>query len=449
MRSGIVPGIVAVLVACSGPPQEGPVAQFAGHALATERLADLLVLAQPLPLDTATAIELAHHWLEVMAIAARSAAGDSLLDPEAVAAAMAPELRELRIGKLIERDAGDALGEALAIADSLYAEGDVRLLAHVFRRVGPDARPGEREVQRSTAEQIRQRLASGGDWADAVARSEDPDTRDRAGLIGLVRRGDLVTEFEGAAFALRPGELSAVVETEYGFHVIRRPRLEEVRATFARLLAEEMAASAESEIGARLLTGAHLAVEPDAADRTRTLARDPWPALGRDGLLIRHDGGTLREGDAARALLLLPPSVRAEMRRASEVEVDGFLRGLVLRNLLAARADSLGVAADEAATRAVTQRYRDALSAVLAAANISVDSLAMTPAGAERDRLAAERIDRYIEAVAARRVLLASVPPLLAARLLESVEWNVDAGAVTAAIESARRMLAAAESRGS
>lgn len=442
-KRGLFP-LAAFLAACSPAAPAGPAARLGEHELSADRLAEILVLAQPLPLDSATATELAYHWIEVSLIAGRAAAGDSLLGPDLVAAAMAPELREARIRALLDREAGDALARALAITDSLYAAGDVRLLAHVFRRAGPDARPGEKEVQRIAAQQIRQRLAAGGSWADAVTQSEDPDTRDRDGLIGLVRRGDLVSSFENAAFALAPGAFSEVVETEFGFHIIRRPRLEEVRPMFTRLVADEIAASAESEIGAGLLSGAHLAVQPDAAARTRGMARDPWSALDRDDALVRHDGGVLRGADVARALLLTPAATRDALRQASDVEVEGFLRGLVLRGLLAARADSLGVPAETATAGEAARRYRDGIEAVWRAANISPDSVA---AVADPDRLAAERVDRYIESVAARRVAPAAVPPLLTVALLEGEDWNVDMRAVGAAVESARRMLAAAEAR--
>jgi hypothetical protein len=446
MRRRLFHTLAVALAACSrGETPPGPAARLGDAALAAERLAEILVLAQPLPLDTATASELAWHWIEVSLVARRAAAGDSLLDPALVAAAMAPELREARIRAWIEREAGDALARALEVTDSLYGAGDVRLLAHVFRSAGPSARPGEREVQRLAAQQLRQGLASGGSWAAAAARSEDPDTRDRGGLIGLVRRGELPPAFEEAAFALPPGGISDIVETGYGFHIIRRPPLEEVRPAFARLVADEIAAGAEAEIGARLLSDVHLSVLPDAAARVRDVTRAPWSALAGDGVLARHDRGVLREGEAARALLLLPAATRETLRRSSAVETEGFLRGLVLRSLLAARADSAGVAEDAVASPNAVRRYREALEDVWRTANLSPDSLAAAGTGA--GRLAGERVDRYIESVAARRVPFAAIPPLLAVALLEGEDWNIDEGAIGAALESARRMLAAAEAR--
>ena len=51
--------------------------------------------------------------------------------------------------------------------------------------------------------------------------SEDPGSAGKGGELGFQGRGDLVPEFEAAAFALKDGEISEVIETEYGFHIIQ------------------------------------------------------------------------------------------------------------------------------------------------------------------------------------------------------------------------------------
>ncbi|MGD8276521.1 MAG: peptidylprolyl isomerase [Gemmatimonadota bacterium] len=440
--------LLALLPACAGGREAAPVARFDGDTLTAARLAEVLVLAQPLPIDEPTALELAHHWLEVSLIAARAAAGDSLLDPATIDSAMAPEFRERRIARLFEAASAAALERAGAIVDSVYAAGEVRLIEHVFRRVGPDAKPGEREVQRVTALRIHDQLKAGGSWSAAVERSEDPDSRGENGLIGLVRRAQLPLELDAAAFTLPPGAISSVIETRFGYHILRRPALAEARPTFVRLLAEEMEAAAEAEAGARLVATARLVIDPAAAGRTREMARDPWmAAFAPRTVLARSDRGSLGSDEVARALLLLEPAAREALVQASDVEVEGFLRELVLRDLLAAEADSAGITVDAVDRAAVEARYRAAIEAVWQAVGIAPDSLGAATAGAERGRLAKQRVDRYIEAVAARRTDLAAVPPLLTARLLGDEDWQIDTLALAGAIESARRMLAAAESR--
>lgn len=64
----------------------------------------------------------------------------------------------------------------------------------------------------------------------ARADSDDAGTRVRGGSLGLFARGSHPKAFDDAAFSLRPGELSEVVETEFGFHLIRLERREPARA---------------------------------------------------------------------------------------------------------------------------------------------------------------------------------------------------------------------------
>jgi len=81
-----------------------------------------------------------------------------------------------------------------------------------------------REQARTLAEEIAAKaLAPGADFCELAARfSDDEQSRFTCGLIGLVQPGDLEAAFEDALFALKPGGVSGVVETSYGFHIVKR-----------------------------------------------------------------------------------------------------------------------------------------------------------------------------------------------------------------------------------
>ena len=94
--------------------------------------------------------------------------------------------------------------------------------SHVLVAVPREATPEQKATKKQRTEELRARIAGGEDFA-AVAReaSEDPGSAPRGGDLGRVYRGQTVPEFEAAAFALAPGTLSGVVESPFGFHVIK------------------------------------------------------------------------------------------------------------------------------------------------------------------------------------------------------------------------------------
>ena len=119
--------------------------------------------------------------------------------------------------------------------------------SHILIRVNPDATPGMKsEAQRRAAELLDQ-IRGGADFAKlAQAHSEDNGTAAAGGLLGAFPRGRLDPAFEAAAFSTKPGEISDLVETSFGFHIInvdehqaaRTPPLDEVRSDVRNLLIE-------------------------------------------------------------------------------------------------------------------------------------------------------------------------------------------------------------------
>ncbi|GAL87340.1 peptidyl-prolyl cis-trans isomerase [Sporocytophaga myxococcoides] len=75
---------------------------------------------------------------------------------------------------------------------------------------------------REQLERIKAKILEGGDFCKmAGIFSEDPGSAKNCGELGFFKRGELVPEYEGAALKLKPGELSGIVESEYGFHLIQ------------------------------------------------------------------------------------------------------------------------------------------------------------------------------------------------------------------------------------
>lgn len=134
--------------------------------------------------------------------------------------------------------------------------------------VEPQPSDSAKQAAQAKALDVLRQLQEGGDFAVLAKRySDDPGTKEQGGELGWFRTGQMVSRFEQVAYALRPGQTSGVVETDFGYHIIR---LEKVRG---------------AERQAR-----HILIRPEIteADRARARARaDSIAGAVRGGASLR------------------------------------------------------------------------------------------------------------------------------------------------------------------
>jgi peptidyl-prolyl cis-trans isomerase NIMA-interacting 1 len=99
------------------------------------------------------------------------------------------------------------------------------LVMHDGSQAKPERVHRTREEALERAKECLRRLRAGADFTEMVEEySDEPGAIERGGDLGAFRRETMVKGFSDAAFALKVGEVSEIVETAYGFHIIKRTK---------------------------------------------------------------------------------------------------------------------------------------------------------------------------------------------------------------------------------
>jgi len=94
--------------------------------------------------------------------------------------------------------------------------------SHILVKVDASATPEQKAAAKTKIEGLLKQAKAGGDFAAlAKENSDDPGSKIRGGDLGFFDRGTMVKEFADAAFATKVGGISGVVETQYGYHIIK------------------------------------------------------------------------------------------------------------------------------------------------------------------------------------------------------------------------------------
>lgn len=185
-----------------------------------------------------------------------------------------------------------------------YQVPDEVKVRHILIQVPPDADAKTDAAAKQKAEDILKQLKAGANFAELAKKySDDPGSKAQGGELGMIQRGVTVPAFENVAFSLKPGQLSDVVKTQFGYHIMQveakdtahlKP-LDEVKtqilatltrekeaqqeAAYAQQMASEAARSSLASTAAahhlQLVTTDYLqqnAVVPGLADGTKLLS---------------------------------------------------------------------------------------------------------------------------------------------------------------------------------
>jgi peptidyl-prolyl cis-trans isomerase SurA len=157
-----------------------------------------------------------------------------------------------------------------------------------FQQVVVRTEPSPQEIARTKirADSVFERIRAREDFEQLARRVSEDGTRERGGDLGFFRRNDMVREFADVAFALRPGDVSSPVLTQFGWHIIKveRVRGAEVQARHILIRNELTAADAQrararaDTVLQRLQAGADITeLARQYGDRNEQVRIGPYP----------------------------------------------------------------------------------------------------------------------------------------------------------------------------
>jgi hypothetical protein len=326
-----------------------------------------------------------------------------------------------------------------ATADSVYTGGEVRLLQHVLIRLEPNAEPPARAAARKKADAVYARIKGGANFAALAGQvSEDPASKMDGGYLPPAARGRYVTSFDSAGWSLPPGGMTNVVETPFGFHIIRRPPADEVRDRLLAFAREREGIALDSAYLDALGIQKKLKVDAGAPAAMRAAMTDRDRARTSAKALATFDGGALTVSDFVRWVSALGPKWAADLAAQPDSSLTKFARLIAQNQLLLAQADSAGVGVDANEWASLLQRYTGQIDTLklmlgLTAGEISDQSISAS----ERSRVAAMKVATYWDQIATGASRPRPIPGQLSDVLRDKAQFSLDQAALQRAVEVA------------
>lgn len=140
----------------------------------------------------------------------------------------------------------DELGKKITVSDSdiqgyytenlaTYQVPEQRHARHILLRAGEDDSPSQHQEKQKKAAEILQLLTDKNQFAVLAEKYSDDASKANGGDLGFFPQGSMVPEFDAKVFSMQPGQISDVVKTRFGYHIIK---LEEIKPATTRPLQE-------------------------------------------------------------------------------------------------------------------------------------------------------------------------------------------------------------------
>ena len=374
------------------------VAKAADQELTVTRLATLMGSSKaPLRKDVANAITDA--WVNYQLVGEAAVNGDSLKDNQKIDEAMWSILANVKAKKWYDQISKQWKAPDSTQAEANYANNAMLAADHILLLTSKDTTPAGKAAVRKKIDALRAQVTPANFAELARKNSEDPQSAVQGGSLGVFPRGAMVKEFDQATAALKPGEISGIVETPYGYHIIRRPTFASIKDRFVQAMQQGGLQAAESTYLAGLETAAKLEVKPGTAATVRAVVEYPNGHRNDKTVLATSSIGKFTASDLARWMETFPPQaqIAERVKQAPDSMLPIFVKNFVRNELVLHSADSAKLGPDATQLADIRKMFSSSLTNAWTALNLDPKALeTAAKSKADRAKLAAQRVEEYI-----------------------------------------------------
>ncbi|HEX2723663.1 MAG TPA: peptidylprolyl isomerase [Gemmatimonadaceae bacterium] len=404
------------------------VAKAGGQELTVSRLATLIASSKaPLRKDVATAITDA--WVNYHLVAEAAVNNDSLTDTKKIDNAMWAVLANVKAKKWY-----DQVSKTWKAPDSTQAEAsynsNTMLAADHILLLTQDTTPAGKATVKKKIDALRAQVTPANFAELARKNSQDPQSAVQGGSLGVFPRGAMVKEFDQATAALKPGEISPVIQTQYGYHIIRRPTFSSIKDRYVQAMQQGGLQAAESTYLAGLEAQSKLEVKPGTAATVRGVVEYPNGHRNDKTVLATSSIGKFTAADLARWMETFPPQaqIAERVKAAPDSMLPVFVKNFVRNELVLHSADSAKLGPDAAQVADVRKLFATSLTNAWTALNLDPKGLATAAKSKdERAKLASQRVEEYITKLLAQQAQYVDVTQPVQNVLRDKYDYTINA----------------------
>jgi hypothetical protein len=461
MRSRLIIGLAAgatLLTACQGLKEAltahvDVVARAGSQELSVNRLGDLLGNAKiQVPVTRDNAAIVTDIWTSYQQLAYAAAHNDSLNDKKAIDQAILPLTNNQKVNRFLDSIQKTIKVDSANEAAYNQAAGDLLAARHIligFKNPGVPATQAEKDSVKKKADMVRAQVTNA-NFAEMVKKySSDPSAAQNNGNLGVFPKQAMVAPFAQATAALKPGEISEPVLTQFGYHIIQRLPWSEAQKDFTAQYSQSAQRVAMEKYVAQAETTAAVQVKDNAPAMMKEAAKDAAKHRTDKGTLATFKGGQLTIADFLNWVEAAPPQQQLLQRipTAPDSVLKPFAKQIAVQQIMLAKADSAHIDVTPEEKQQMYSSFGQLVLNIWQQLGVDPKMLAdSAKTTAEKERLAASRVDAYLDRMMAGQAQVLNAPAPLKKLLDAKYESSVNQAGIDRAVERAQKVRSSADS---